>query len=183
MIKTRRDAVLMIIASGALLTGCEREQRELRLDPPIMEALDHVAVMPNGISGAPPRVYPAMNKAYENNAYNLAQGKRLWTWFECKSCHGDGIGATGPSLIDGWWNYGPDAVSIFVSIRDGRPNGMPAFAKRLTAEQIWQLTGYVQTLGSYSATTAAPGRDDTRQTRPAENRAPASILFEQGQAR
>ena len=50
----------------------------------------------------------------------------------------------------------------------------------MTTEQIWQLAGYVQTIGAYSAKTAAPSRNDEKQTRPAENRAPAAILFDQG---
>jgi mono/diheme cytochrome c family protein len=37
------------------------------------------------------------------------------------------------------------------SIRDGRPHGMPAFRDKMTIEQIWQLAGYVQTIGAYSA--------------------------------
>jgi cytochrome c oxidase cbb3-type subunit III len=64
-------------------------------------------------------------------------------------------------------------VSIVLSIRDGRPQGMPAFRDVLTTEQIWQLAGYIQTMGSYAVKTAAPGRDDGKQTRPSENRAPA----------
>ena len=52
------------------------------------------------------------------------------------------------------------------------------FGSSLTTEQIWQVTGYIQTLGAYSAKTAAPSRDDGPQTRPAENRAPAAALFD-----
>jgi cytochrome c oxidase cbb3-type subunit III len=161
------------------LAGCEREQRELRLDPPIAEALDHVLAMPSGIGGAPPQIYSALDKPYISNAYNLSQGKRLYAWFGCPDCHGrDGVGGAGPPLVDGWWQYGPDVVSIYLSIRDGRPGGMPAFRASLNNEQLWQLTGYVQTLGAYTATTAAPSRDDAIHTRPAENRAPAAILFD-----
>jgi cytochrome c oxidase cbb3-type subunit 3 len=167
------------IAALLLLTACEREERELRLDPPIASALDHVNVMPSGVGGAPPEIHAALDKTYVSNAYNLSQGKRLYGWFGCRDCHGDGSGtAKGPALLDGWWQYGPDVASIFVSIRDGRPGGMPPFNDKLTTEQLWQLTGYVQTLGAYSAKTAAPSRNDDVQTRPAENRAPAALLFD-----
>ena len=57
---------------------------------------------------------------------------------------------------------------------------MPAFADKMTTEQIWQLAGYVQTIGAYSATTAAPSRNDEKHTRPSENRAPAAKHFDQG---
>jgi cytochrome c oxidase cbb3-type subunit III len=170
---------LAAVSSLFLVMGCAREQRELRVDPPVASALSHLAVMPGGIGGAPPQVYTALDKPYISNAYELSQGKRLYSWFGCADCHGDGRGGKGPPLLDGWWQYGPDVVSIFQSIRDGRPGGMPAFGRQLSTEQIWQLTGYIQTLGAYSAKTAAPSRDDARVERPAENRAPAAILFDQ----
>jgi cytochrome c oxidase cbb3-type subunit 3 len=163
----------VLLALG-LLVGCQREERDLRLDPPLLDAVDWVAPQPNRIAGATPDVYAAQGKPYETNAYQLNQGKRLYEWFNCRGCHADGGGASGPAFLDGWWRYGPDVVSIYVSIRDGRPNGMPAFHNKMTADQIWQLTGYVQTIGAYSGKTAAPSRNDEMQSRPAENRAPAA---------
>jgi cytochrome c oxidase cbb3-type subunit 3 len=157
------------------LSGCKREERSFRLPPPVAAALDDVVALPGGIGGRPPEVVPVMGNPWRSNAYQLAEGKRLFEGFGCQQCHGDGEGKgdSGPSLIDGWWNYGADLVSIHHSIRDGRPGGMPAFRSRLTNDQLWQLTGYVQQLGAYSGGAAAPGRSDRRQHRPAENRAPA----------
>ena len=176
----RRGSIpLAALTVALLLTGCEREQRDLRLDPPVASALDEVATMANGIGGAPPQVYTALEKPFVWNAYDLSQGKRLYHWFGCRGCHGDGRGGIGPPLLDGWWQYGPDGVSIYVSIRDGRPHGMPSFRDKLTNEQIWQLAGYVHVLGAYTARTAAPSRNDGVDTRPAENRAPAAIMFNQ----
>jgi cytochrome c oxidase cbb3-type subunit 3 len=165
---------LMFALIVPALAGCKREVRELRTDPPVADALDRVAPMPNRIGGAPPVVLSAMNMPYENNAWQLNQGKQLYTWFNCVGCHAHGGGASGPALMNGWWRYGPDVVSVYLSIRDGRPNGMPAFRDRLTPDQIWQLTGYVRTIGAYTGKTAAPGRNDEMQSRPAENRAPAA---------
>ncbi|WP_241665616.1 c-type cytochrome [Teichococcus oryzae] len=129
--------------------------------------------MPNGISGRPHDVIAAQGDAFRNNAYQLSQGKRLFEWFNCQGCHADGGGASGPALMNGWWRYGPDPVSIFLSIRDGRPNGMPPYRDKLTTEQIWQLTGYLQTLGASTASLASTSRNDAMHSRPAENRAPA----------
>lgn len=157
-----------------VLSACEREQRSLRTQPPVAAALDDVRLMPNGIGGAPPRVLTALGHPYWSNAYQLNQGKRLYTWFNCKGCHADGGGNTGPALMDGWWRYGPDPASVFVTIRNGRPNGMPAFGDKMTTDQLWQLTGYVRTIGAMSATTAMPSRNDDLQSRPAENRAPGA---------
>ncbi len=165
-----RAALLCLVA----LAGCDREKRDLRTDPPTIQALDEVATMPDGIGGAPPDVEVAAGKPYEANAYQLSQGKRLYEWFNCTGCHANGGGGAGPAFLDGWWRYGPDTVSIFVSIRDGRPRGMPAFRDKLTTDQIWQLAGYVQSIGLYGGETAAPSRNDEMQSRPAESRGPAA---------
>jgi len=157
-----------------VLIACEREHRSLRVPPPIAAALDDVRVMPNDIGGAPPPVLRSLGQPYENNAYQLSQGKRLYTWFNCKGCHADGGGNTGPALVDGWWRYGPDPASLFVTIRNGRPHGMPAFGDKLTSDQIWQLAGYVRSVGAMSASTAAPSRNDDLHSRPSENRSPAA---------
>jgi len=165
----------ILVLSLFLLEGCARESRSFRLDPPIAASLNAVAPMPNRIGGAPPDTDTVLGQPYVTNAYNLNQGKQLYTWFNCKGCHADGGGVTGPAFLDGWWRYGAQAVSVFISIRDGRPHGMPAFGNHLTTEQIWQLTGYVRTIGAYSAKTAAPSRNDEMQSRPSENRAPATV--------
>ncbi len=172
-------ALLLLVGVGGLL-GLLRQPRELRLDPPVAANLDRFRLMHNGISGTPPESYFAGGKPYEADAYNLSQGKRLYAWFGCPACHGDGRGGVGPSFLDGWWLYGPEMVSLAASIRDGRPHGMPAFRDRMTIEQIWQLAGYLQTIGSYTPKIAAPSRNDDKHTRPAENRGPAIILFNEG---
>jgi len=165
-----RPALLALLA----LAACKREIRDLRTDPPVQAALEGIRLMPNGIGGAPPPVISAQGDPYETNAWQLNQGKQLYTWFNCKGCHADGGGLSGPALTDGWWRYGSDPVTIFSVLHDGRPNGMPAFRDKLTPDQIWQLAGYVRTLGSYSGKTAAPSRNDEIQSRPAESRAPAA---------
>jgi cytochrome c oxidase cbb3-type subunit 3 len=177
-VMSRAAFCLCFFIAAAL--GWERNSREFRLDPPVVEQLDNIRLMPNGISGTPPQVYYALGEPYEADSYNLSAGKRLYGWFGCSACHGDGRGAAGPSFLNGWWLYGPEMVSIVSSIRDGRPHGMPSFREKMTTEQIWQLAGYVQTIGAYKAKIAAPSRDDAKFTRPAENRAPAEGVFQEG---
>jgi cytochrome c oxidase cbb3-type subunit 3 len=167
-------ALMLGAAVMHCLVGCEREKRDLRLDPPVAAALDRSASMPNGIAGTPPQVESEMGHPYAGNAYQLNQGKRLFDQFNCKGCHGDGGGSSGPALVDGWWSYGPEIVSVFHSIRDGRPNGMPAYRDKLTTEQMWQLAGYVQKIGAYTSKPEAPARNDEMQTMPGENRTPAA---------
>jgi cytochrome c oxidase cbb3-type subunit 3 len=164
-----------ILALMLVLAACKREERSFRTEPPISAALNEVAVLPGGIAGALPDIERIQGNSFVNNAYQLSQGKQLFDWFNCSGCHAKGGGASGPALMDAWWRYGPDAVSIFVSIRDGRPHGMPAFRDKLTTEQIWQLTYYLRTLGTTRPRTAAPNRNDEMAARPAENRGPATF--------
>jgi cytochrome c oxidase cbb3-type subunit 3 len=165
---------LVLLAAVLVLAGCKRENRELRTDSPVQAALDAVRLMPVGIGGAPPRVIALQGEPYDNNAWQLNEGKRLYDWFNCGGCHANGGGATGPALSDGWWRYGPDPVSVYLSLRDGRPNGMPGFRDKMTNDQLWQLAGYVRSIGSFRPKTAFPSRNDAMQSRPSENRAPAA---------
>jgi cytochrome c oxidase cbb3-type subunit 3 len=172
--------LLILFTLTAASIAYLREPRQYRTDPPVSAALEGLKLMPDAIAGTPPEVYFALGKPYEKTAYDLSQGKRLYTWFGCAECHGEGEGGKGPSFLDGWWFYGPSMVSIVSSIRDGRPHGMPAFKNKMTIDEVWQLAGYIKAIGAYSASVNAPARNDDRQTRPAENRAPAAALFNQG---
>jgi cytochrome c oxidase cbb3-type subunit 3 len=165
-----RFALVLVLA----LSACKREQRELRTDPAVQAALNDIKIMAVGVSGTPPRVIAVQGEPFETNAYQLNQGKRLYDWFNCKGCHANGGGMSGPALTDGWWRYGPDPVTIFNTLRDGRPDGMPAFGDKLTTDQLWQLTGYIRAVGSYQKYTAFPSRNDEMHARPSENRAPAA---------
>jgi cytochrome c oxidase cbb3-type subunit 3 len=83
------------------------------------------------------------------NPEALAVGRRLFVHFNCSGCHGGhGGGGMGPSLRDPDWIYGSDPAHVYDSIAEGRARGMPAWGTRLPAEQIWQLTAYIGTLGS-----------------------------------
>ena len=171
-------AALLLFSAGCL--GLMWEGRQPRLDPPVSAALEELKLMPKRIGGMPPEIYFALGKPFERDADALSQGKRLYTWFGCPACHAEGEGGKGPAFLDGRWIYGPSMVSIAASIRDGRPHGMPPFRNKMTIGEIWQLAGYVKTIGAYAPPLNAPGRNDDRQTRPAENRGPAVLLFEEG---
>jgi cytochrome c oxidase cbb3-type subunit III len=65
----------------------------------------------------------------------------------CASCHGgDGKGnvALGaPNLTDDVWLHGRGEEAIVAMVTHGKSNAMPAFAERLSADQIRVLTAYV----------------------------------------
>jgi cytochrome c oxidase cbb3-type subunit 3 len=69
----------------------------------------------------------------------------------CAACHGeDGRGdrALGaPSLADGIWLYGGDPAAVRASIEKARFGVMPAFAGRLSPEDIAKVAVYVHSLG------------------------------------
>jgi cytochrome c oxidase cbb3-type subunit 3 len=161
-----RPAALLAITlySTLLATGCEREER--RFDPPA----------PGSRVQAEERA--SMIAHYERNAYALSTGKRLWTWYNCNGCHANGGGASGPALLDDKWIYGGDALSIYRTIAEGRPNGMPGYAGRVPEDELWQLTAYVRSMAGLAPQDAAPNRDDAFLTRPPESltdaRKPAS---------
>ena len=135
-----------------LLGGCEREQRDFHTPPPSDPKGDH----------------------YQRSAYDVQQGKRLFSWMNCVGCHAHGGGAIGPALMDSHWIYGGSIQQIYYSIRDGRKNGMPAWKHRLTDQQIWQLAAYVRSMGRYVRKDVAPSRDDALNSVRAESRRPRS---------
>jgi cytochrome c oxidase cbb3-type subunit 3 len=123
-------------------SACEREQRQFQL--------------PAAAASSPS---PERTR-YEENAYAVSQGKTLFRWFNCNGCHAAGGGGMGPALMDDDWRYGREAQSVYASIMQGRPNGMPAFHQRITEDQAWQLVAYVRSMSGLIATVVAPGRND-----------------------
>lgn len=68
----------------------------------------------------------------------------------CFDCHGadaKGDAAIGaPNLVDAVWLYGGRDEQVFASIAEGRRGVMPAFAGRLDALQLRQVSLYVHSL-------------------------------------
>lgn len=142
------SAFLKMLPLLLLLAACEREQRDFHTPPPSDPPGDH----------------------YQQSAFDVAQGKRLYTWMNCVGCHSHGGGGMGPALMDDDWIYGGSIQQIYSSIRDGRTKGMPAWKHRLTDQQIWQLAAYVRSMPRYVRKDVAPSRDDAMNSGKAENR-------------
>ena len=75
----------------------------------------------------------------------------------------------GPPLMDERWIYGSDDARVFETIAKGRPNGMPAFASRVSAEQIWMLAAYVESMSGRLPIDVLPGRADHMRSSAPEN--------------
>jgi cytochrome c oxidase cbb3-type subunit 3 len=161
---------IWLVALAVLVTACEREQRRFSEpvgNAPLAPAVAIATIQPGGSrpSSSGTTATPAMDRSgpYEENAYAISQGKRLFTWYNCIGCHAHGGGGIGPPLMDNAWRYGYAPDAIFTTIVQGRPNGMPAFAGRVPEQQVWQLVAYVRSMSAMVRADAAPGRADAMQ--------------------
>jgi len=135
----------LVVALSIAAAGCEREAR----------TFSH-----------PGEKQPEFR--YEQNAFALSEGKRLYSWFNCEGCHAQGGGDKGPALMDDVWLYGSAPDNVYKSIAEGRPNGMPSFGGRIPEEQLWEIVAYVRSMSGLAAANASPGRDDGLQTKEPE---------------
>lgn len=149
-----RIAIALLI----LAVGCEREERRFR-EMPAAAARRNTERLVRLVPG-PYTADAYVQNPYGRNAYAIAEGKRLFGWYNCSGCHANGGGGMGPPLIDDRWRYGSDPEQIFATIVEGRPNGMPSFRGKIPEYQVWQLVAYVESFSGLVPKDAAPGRGD-----------------------
>jgi cytochrome c oxidase cbb3-type subunit III len=173
---------LLIAVSALLVAACDREDREYRSNPVTTQTEEKLALSPLSPGpAAPVEQRSGIGQGYEENAYHIAQGKRLYTWFNCTGCHAHGGGGSGPALMDDRWIYGGQIENIVQTIREGRPNGMPSFRGKVPNDQIWQIAAYVRSMGRNVPKDAAPGQNDDMHPGPAELRRPPGESIDGGQ--
>jgi cytochrome c oxidase cbb3-type subunit 3 len=152
-----------LVVAAALLCGltpaCEREARPFR--------------EPRTATGSPAN-------AFQENAWGIAEGKRLYEQFNCVGCHSHGGGGMGPALMDARWIYGDEPAALFQTIVEGRPNGMPPFRDRIVEPQVWQIVAYVRALSGQAPMAALPGRSDHLSPGVPENQRPAETPVRTG---
>jgi cytochrome c oxidase cbb3-type subunit III len=164
---------LWLVAAVAMTAvGCAREER--RFDKPAIPSnpiaqADGLATLRPGQPGPGMRSLASSGGYNESSAYEVSQGKLLFRWFNCVGCHAQGGGAMGPALMDDKWIYGRDPESIFTTIIEGRPNGMPSFRGRIPERQVWQLVAYVRSMSGLISSDAAPSRSEGLAGAPPEN--------------
>ena len=159
----RRHAArhLMVGASAlallSLLNGCDREQRRFRENPPSTSPSNvRVSALQPGTMVDTTHVAGP----YDNNAWAVSEGQRLFGWYNCSGCHANGGGGMGPPLMDDTWIYGSSPENIYATIVQGRPNGMPSFAGKIPAPQVWELVAYVRSLSALNTTGARSARSE-----------------------
>jgi cytochrome c oxidase cbb3-type subunit 3 len=119
---------------------------------------------------------PADNIPEEKKSFDISEGKRLYHWYNCSTCHANGGGDIGPPLMDDKWLYGAAPQNIYASIIQGRPNGMPSFGGKIPEKQVWQIVAYIRSMSGHVPFYARPGRNDDIAAKPAENRAPVEPM-------
>src|SRR3954466_13186998 len=147
-----------VLALCLICPSCKREQRSFSVAPPAAVPVQAIALsdlQPGSTLPAPP-----VPNEYEENAFALSEGKRLYTQMNCVGCHAHGGGGMGPALMDEKWIYGSHPEQIYLTIVQGRPNGMPSFAGKLPNQEVWQLVAYVRSMSGLASSGASPGRED-----------------------
>jgi cytochrome c oxidase cbb3-type subunit III len=158
------NRVIAVAIAVLALGGCEREAR--RFDPvknqtPTETATRLSTNQPAMALQGNVRSALRNDSPYDENAYAVNQGKRLYRWYNCNGCHSMGGGGIGPPLMDAEWKYGGDPANIFESIMRGRPEGMPSFGGHIPEDQVWQIVAYVRSMGGQLRKDVAPSRADT----------------------
>jgi cytochrome c oxidase cbb3-type subunit 3 len=150
--------LLGLTLAALALCACEREERDHRPTPAAAARSQTISLsdLQPGGSSVPIEV----PNGYEESAFAVAEGQRLYKWYNCNGCHANGGGGSGPALMDDQWIYGSAAANIVAAILEGRPNGMPSFRGKIPDFQAMQLAAYVRSMSGLLAKDVAPGRSD-----------------------
>jgi cytochrome c oxidase cbb3-type subunit III len=147
-------------SSLALLTclGCNRDSRPVVTGRPA-EGIGAAVVRTSELVPGGRSDPGSLPNPYEGQKNVLAEGARYYGWFNCAGCHGAaGGGGIGPPLADNDWIYGGDPGQVFLSIVQGRPNGMPSFGGQIPDDQVWKIVAFVSSLSEH-----APPRGGTTE--------------------
>jgi cytochrome c oxidase cbb3-type subunit III len=126
-------------------------------------------LLPNG--GGPPADFA--DPAAKDPA-SATRGMQYFSQMNCIGCHApNGGGGMGPALSNNIWIYGDSPANIYLTIVQGRPNGMPAFGELLPDEVVWDLVSYIESIkekpgADYGATTSLAPQSPKVEQVPAE---------------
>ena len=146
--------VTVLLLAVLALSACEREQRQFQV--PVSQASRQ----------------EAERTRHEENAYSVSQGKQLFRWFNCVGCHAMGGGGMGVPLMDAKWRYGAEPKTIFQTIMDGRPGGMPAFGALIRGDDVRKLVAFVRSMAQLTPFDTRPARPANMSETNPQRRAP-----------
>jgi cytochrome c oxidase cbb3-type subunit 3 len=126
-------------AQGDNLPGLSGPFREVTVSP----------LSPGG-----PNTAPEIKNPMANDPGSAARGMQFFSDMNCIGCHApNGGGGMGPALSNATWIYGHTPAQIYLTIAQGRPNGMPAFGQLLPDNVIWDLVTYIEGISEKPGTT------------------------------
>lgn len=159
--------VALVSALVSALIGCKGHEQSAQTgssgpDIVALPPASSVLLVPLGVPAGVVNDVSAegVTDPYTGNAAAIKQGGQIMIEMNCADCHGYGLkGGMGPDLTDTYWRYGGSPALIFKSIYEGRPQGMPAWGKKLSPDVIWKMVAYIQSLnGGFPAGLAEEGR-------------------------
>jgi cytochrome c oxidase cbb3-type subunit 3 len=162
--------VTPLIVTGAAAQDQQQQQQQSQQAGPKQtisaEQLLRVPVTGLSIAGAPPP--PKIENPYADDPKAVEQGRQLFDAMNCSGCHAPlGGGGMGPPLSDDTWIYGGKPADIFLTIQQGRPNGMPHFG-HVGNDAIWMLVTYIRNLNEQVQELAQSNGFETEQPGSAE---------------
>jgi cytochrome c oxidase cbb3-type subunit 3 len=170
---------IVAIALGSLAAAaCDREDRRFQERPP--SGLQPTSISLTELRPGPTTPQTHSATAYDENAWAISEGQRLYNWFNCVGCHANGGGGSGPPLIDDKWIYGSDPAQIYSTIVEGRPRGMPSFRGRIPDSEVWKIVAYVRSLAALTPRDARPSRSDDMMSGKPPSRAPTNTPRQKG---
>ena len=127
-------------------------------------------LFPDGLS------FPAPMKNPEaGDSAAIQRGMQTFLSMNCVGCHApNGGGGMGPALSERQFIYGREPANIYLSIRQGRPNGMPAWSKLLSVNTTWDLVAYITSISSAPET--GWGQTTSRSPSAGIQQVPAELL-------
>jgi cytochrome c oxidase cbb3-type subunit 3 len=166
MTNASAPALAALITLGLLEPNLVRAQQSL---PPVEQAQQPgVQLRPNfgdSVGGVAPGVFmqvpisdlspgaipsrPTIKNPSAGDPHASERGMKYFINFNCIGCHADnGGGGMGPALSNTIFLYGGQPENIYLSIFQGRPNGMPAWGAVLPDPVIWDLVTYIGKLSN-----------------------------------
>ena len=185
--------LVIILLASAAFSGCEREQRKFTDVAPSSarpapvrqtELQPGAPATPSSAEVSSVTLPPKPGQGpFDENAWAVSEGKRLFTWYNCVGCHANGGGGMGPPLMDDQWIYGSAPEQIHATIVEGRPNGMPSFGGKIPDQQIWEIVAYVRSLSGQLRKDVRSTRNDHMSVHPSDQARRPEVPHLSGEAK
>ena len=86
--------IATILVASTVLSSCDREKRELHDSPVMVNRISTVRL--SSLQPGPPTPDTILRVNATTNAFSIAEGQKLFNWFNCSGCHSNGGGGMGP---------------------------------------------------------------------------------------